>query len=195
MGLFLRILTSQLLIDHCWLNTKISSASACHPSVIGVWYLLSLKVQKGRKICTSIWQQAQQIENYEVDMPESDIFVEILTLYDCLFYLKYGPCHEAGCLETWQVVSKCREGTYYLGQSASSHQLVKLAFFSRLLSCYLIVGNLRNYLGIRHFGKKVGLRECLGPKRDIHLSTCWKLWWQRENCGQIPDRWWYLSTI
>ena len=26
-------------------------------------------------------------------MPESDIFVEILTLYDCLFYLKYGPCH------------------------------------------------------------------------------------------------------
>lgn len=77
-------------------------------------------------------------------MPESDIFVEILTLYDCLFYLKYGPCHEAGCLETWQVVSKCREATYYLGQSASSHQLVKRAFFSRLLSCYLIVSNLRN---------------------------------------------------
>lgn len=172
MGLFLRILTFQLLTDHCWLNTRILSASACHPMVIGVCYLLSLKVQKGRKVYTSIWPQAEQIENYEIDIQGSIFLLKSWHCVTAFFYMKYGPCHGADSLETWLAGSQqVWEGSPCLGQSASWHKLVKLAFFSRLLSCYLSVGNLRNYLWIIHLGKKVGLRAYWGQKRDTNVHS------------------------
>ena len=205
MGLFLRILTSQLLIDHCWFNTKIlsGSASACHPVVIGVCYVLSFKVQKGRKVYTSVWPQARQIENYETHTQEST------------FFLKSWLCVTVSCIWnmvlavgqiTWrlgsQIVSRHWKELLVLGRGPADTELVQLAIFLRLLSCNLIVGNLRNYLWVIYFGEKLGLREYWGQKkkkkrkeRKIYLSTCWKLLWQGENHGQIPGMWKYLLAI
>lgn len=141
MGLFLRILTFQLLIDHCWLNTKILSASASHPMVIGVCYLLSLKVQKGRKVYTSIWPQGEQIENYEIDIQDSIFLLKSWHCVTAFFYMKYGPCHGADSLETWLAGSQqVWEASPCLGQSASWHQtsqtciLFKTSFL--LLNCW-----------------------------------------------------------